>query len=88
MSVLSKECEQSIVDRFDLYNSKRIELEVKLINKTGFISDDELAKEWNVTKATLWNWRKLGLKSYTPPIANSKKRFYRITDCIKFLVEQ
>lgn len=88
MGTFSPEFEQGLLDRIDLLSDKKLELEIQLRNKTGFISDDELAKEWNVTKTTLWNWRKLGLKSYTPPIANSKKRFYRITDCIKFLVEQ
>lgn len=54
-------------------------------NLTGLISENRLKNELEVTSQTLKLWRDKGLKPYLPPVAGTKKRYYKINDVLAFL---
>ncbi|MGU7860688.1 XRE family transcriptional regulator [Streptococcus suis] len=52
---------------------------------TGLITAQQLKKELDIEYKTLQRWEKNGLRRYQPPIEDTKKIFYRISDVLKFL---
>lgn len=52
---------------------------------TGLITPKQLKEELDVDYKTLQRWERAGLQRYSPPIEDTRKVFYRITDILVFL---
>lgn len=51
----------------------------------GLISSEELKDELGIGYTTLKKWEDNGLKPYQPPIEDTRKVFYKVSDVLKFL---
>lgn len=86
MSWLSKEAENELKiellttfsDFLENYNKPQPRL-------TGLISQSQLIKELGIKYNTLIRWEDAGLKRYTPPIEDTRKVFYKVSDILIFL---
>ncbi|HEL1645522.1 TPA: XRE family transcriptional regulator [Streptococcus suis] len=52
---------------------------------TGLITARQLKSELDIEYKTLKRWEDNGLKRYQPPIEDTKKIFYRVSDILIFL---
>ena len=52
---------------------------------TGLISAQEVMGELDIKYLTLQKWEKAGLRRYHPPLEDTRKVYYKITDIWKFL---
>ena len=52
------------------------------VNEDSFLSPDEVAKMFKVSKVTLWRW---ATKDILTPIKIGKKVYYRMTDLEKLI---
>ena len=52
---------------------------------TGLISAQEAMDELDIKYMTLQKWEKAGLRRYQPPLEDTRKIYYRISDLMKFL---
>lgn len=52
---------------------------------TGLITAQQLKDELDIEYKTLKRWEDNGLKRYQPPIEDTKKIFYRLSDILIFL---
>ncbi|AZR98692.1 TPA: XRE family transcriptional regulator [Streptococcus suis] len=52
---------------------------------TGLITAQQLKSELDIEYKTLQRWEKNGLRRYQPPIEDTKKIFYRVSDILIFL---
>lgn len=52
---------------------------------TGLITAQQLKSELDIEYKTLKRWEDIGLKRYQPPIEDTKKIFYRVSDILIFL---
>lgn len=52
---------------------------------TGLITPKQIKDELDVNYKTLQRWERAGLRRYSPPIEDTRKVFYRITDILVFL---
>lgn len=86
MNLLSHEAETQLVtgtlERVDRYLEAREKLPQ---HHTGLISQQELKEELKLSFQTLATWEQAGLRRYQPPLEDSCKVFYRITDILVFL---
>ncbi|HEL2376047.1 TPA: XRE family transcriptional regulator, partial [Streptococcus suis] len=51
---------------------------------TGLITAQQLKSELDIEYKTLQRWEKNGLRRYQPPIEDTKKIFYRVSDILIF----
>ncbi|HFI0304040.1 TPA: XRE family transcriptional regulator [Streptococcus suis] len=51
----------------------------------GLITAQQVKDELGIEYKTLQRWEKNGLRRYQPPIEDSKKIFYRVSDVLIFL---
>ncbi|NQJ69363.1 XRE family transcriptional regulator [Streptococcus suis] len=52
---------------------------------TGLITAQQLKDEVDIEYKTLQRWEKHGLKRYQPPLEDTRKIFYRVSDILIFL---
>ena len=52
---------------------------------TGLITAQEVMDELDVKYKTLQKWEDAGLRRYQPPLEDTRKIYYRISDLLKFL---
>ncbi|KXU05022.1 DNA-binding protein [Streptococcus oralis] len=52
---------------------------------TGLISAQEVMDELDVKYKTLQKWEEAGLRRYQPPLEDTRKIYYRVSDLLKFL---
>ncbi|HEM4334079.1 TPA: XRE family transcriptional regulator [Streptococcus suis] len=52
---------------------------------TGLITAQQLKSELDIEYKTLKRWEDNGLRRYQPPIEDTKKIFYRVSDILIFL---
>ena len=52
---------------------------------TGLISAQEVMDELDIKYMTLQKWEKAGLRRYQPPLEDTRKIYYRVSDICKFL---
>ncbi|MBY5034099.1 XRE family transcriptional regulator [Streptococcus gallolyticus] len=52
---------------------------------TGLITAQQLQDELGIKYKTLQRWEQAGLKRYQPPLEDTRKIFYRISDILIFL---
>ncbi|HFI0626040.1 TPA: XRE family transcriptional regulator [Streptococcus suis] len=86
MFSLSKESEQDLthglLDIVGKYLEEREKVKSRL---TGLITAQQLKNELDIEYKTLKRWEDNGLRRYQPPIEDSKKIFYRVSDILIFL---
>ncbi|MGQ7491746.1 XRE family transcriptional regulator [Streptococcus suis] len=52
---------------------------------TGLITAQQLKSELDIKDKTLKRWEDNGLRRYQPPLEDTRKIFYRVSDILKFL---
>lgn len=86
MKVLSEEVGRELVTEIlgsvEEYINAREKIPRRL---TGLMTKREIFEELDINGNTLKRWETLGLKRYMPPVENTKKAYYRISDVLKFL---
>ncbi|WP_449460359.1 XRE family transcriptional regulator [Streptococcus suis] len=56
-----------------------------LRKQTGLIPQQELKDELGISFNTLTSWEQAGLRRYQPPLEDTRKVFYRVSDILVFL---
>lgn len=86
MFSLSKESEyeltHGVLELVENYLEARDILKPRL---TGLISAQEAMAELDIKYKTLKKWEDAGLRRYHPPLEDTRKIYYRISDLLKFL---
>ena len=86
MFSLSKESEHDlthgILEVVEKYLEVRDRIKPRL---TGLISAQEVMDELDVKYKTLQKWEDAGLRRYQPPLEDTRKIYYRVSDLLKFL---
>lgn len=83
---LSKESEHSLTHGLLAIVEKYLEARDKVKPRVlGLISSEELKDELGIGYTTLKKWEDNGLKPYQPPIEDTRKVFYKVSDVLKFL---
>ena len=86
MFSLSKESEHDlthgILEVVEKYLEVRDRIKPRL---TGLISAQEAMDELDIKYKTLQKWEDAGLRRYQPPLEDTRKIYYRISDLMKFL---
>lgn len=86
MNLLSHEAETILVTRTLQSIDKYLEAREKVPKKlTGLITSKELEDELDIKYKTLQRWEKAGLPRYLPPIEDTRKNYYLISDVLIFL---
>lgn len=52
---------------------------------TGLMSAQEAMDELDIKYKTLQRWGNAGLRRYQPPLEDTRKVYYKVTDLLKFL---
>lgn len=71
-----------ILEAIERYLKNREEVPQRI---TGLIPSQQLMKELDIKYTTLQRWEKVGLKRYQPPLEDTRKAYYKVTDIWKFL---
>lgn len=83
---LSKESEyeltHGVLELVENYLEARDTLKPRM---TGLISAQEVMDELDVKYKTLQKWEDAGLRRYQPPLEDTRKIYYRVSDLLKFL---
>jgi hypothetical protein len=83
---LSKESEyeltHGILEVVEKYLEVRDRIKPRL---TGLISAQEAMDELDIKYKTLQKWEDAGLRRYQPPLEDTRKIYYRVSDLLKFL---
>ncbi|HEM3662501.1 TPA: XRE family transcriptional regulator [Streptococcus suis] len=86
MFSLSKESEQDlthgVLELVESYLEAREKVKPRLL---GLITAQQIKDELDVEYKTLKRWEDNGLRRYQPPLEDTKKIFYRVSDVLKFL---
>ena len=86
MFSLSKESEHDlthgILEVVEKYLEVRDRIKPRL---TGLISAQEVMDELDIKYKTLQKWEDAGLRRYQPPLEDTRKIYYRVSDLLKFL---
>ena len=86
MFSLSRESEQDlahgILEVVERYLKARDTVKPRL---TGLISAQEVMDELDIKYKTLQKWEDAGLRRYQPPLEDTRKLYYKISDIWKFL---
>ncbi|HEL2002718.1 TPA: XRE family transcriptional regulator [Streptococcus suis] len=86
MFSLSRESEQDLTNGLLDMVGKYLEArEMVKPRVTGLITAQQLKSELDIEYKTLQRWEKNGLRRYQPPIEDTKKIFYRVSDILIFL---
>ncbi|HEM3201094.1 phage protein [Streptococcus suis] len=86
MFSLSKESEQDLthglLDIVGKYLEGREKVKPRIL---GLMTAEQLKSELDIEYKTLQRWEKHGLKRYQPPLEDTRKIFYRVSDILIFL---
>lgn len=86
MFSISKESEHELthglLERVDKYLDTREKMKPRLL---GLITPQEIKDELGIGSTTLTRWEDNGLRRYHPPLEDTRKVFYRVSDVLKFL---
>ena len=86
MFSLSRESEQDlahgILEVVERYLEARDTVKPRL---TGLITAQEVMDELDIKYKTLQKWEGAGLRRYQPPLEDTRKVYYKVTDILKFL---
>lgn len=86
MALLSNETETSLkmelLETVDKYLKARNKA---LPHITGLMTAQQVLTELDIKYKTLQRWEKAGLRRYQPPLEDTRKIYYRVSDLLKFL---
>lgn len=86
MFSLSKESEQElahgVLDLVENYLGARDTIKPRL---TGLISAQVAIEELDIKYKTLQKWENAGLRRYQPPLEDTRKVYYKVSDILNFL---
>ncbi|MGU7966325.1 XRE family transcriptional regulator [Streptococcus suis] len=86
MFSLSKESEQDLthglLDLINKYLEGREKIQPKAL---GLITAQQILEELEINPKTLKRWEDSGLRRYQPPLEETRKVFYRVSDILIFL---
>ncbi|MFI3088009.1 XRE family transcriptional regulator [Streptococcus sp. 2022WUSS037] len=86
MFSLSRESEQNLthglLDMVGKYLDAREKVKPRIL---GLMTAEQLKDELDIEYKTLQRWEKNGLRRYQPPIEDTRKIFYRVSDILIFL---
>ncbi|HEM2787693.1 TPA: XRE family transcriptional regulator [Streptococcus suis] len=86
MFSLSRESEQDLthglLDIVGKYLERREKIQPKAL---GLITAQQVLEELEINPKTLKRWEDNGLKRYQPPLEETRKVFYRVSDILIFL---
>ncbi|HFR3771419.1 TPA: XRE family transcriptional regulator [Streptococcus suis] len=86
MFSLSRESEQDLthglLDIVGKYLDGREQVKPRIL---GLMTAEQLKDELDIEYKTLQRWEKHGLKRYQPPLEDTRKIFYRVSDILIFL---
>ena len=86
MFSLSKESEQvlahGVLDIVENYLGARDTIKPRL---TGLISAQVAMEELDIKYKTLQKWENAGLRRYQPPLEDTRKVYYKVSDILIFL---
>lgn len=86
MFSLSKESEQElahgVLDLVENYLGARDTIKPRL---TGLISAQVAMEELDIRYKTLQKWENAGLRRYQPPLEDTRKVYYKVSDILNFL---
>lgn len=86
MFSLSRESEQDLTHGLLDMVGKYLDAREKVKPRTlGLITAQQIKDELDVDYKTLKRWEDNGLRRYQPPLEDTKKIFYRVSDVLKFL---
>ncbi|HER0093687.1 hypothetical protein [Streptococcus pyogenes] len=51
----------------------------------GLITAEQVKEELNIKGKTLKRWEKAGLRRYQPPLEDTRKHYYKVSDILVFL---
>lgn len=90
MFSLSKESEHDLTDKISTVIENYLAVrEIPKPRVTGLMSAQEIMEELDIKYKTLQKWEGAGLRRYQPPLEDTRKAYYKVTDILKFLgVEQ
>ena len=71
-----------ILEAIERYLKKREEVPQRI---TGLIPSQQLMKELDIKYTTLQRWEKAGLRRYQPPLEDTRKAYYKVSDIWKFM---
>ena len=86
MFSLSKESEQDltqgVLELVGSYLEAREQTPPRLL---GLITAQQVKDELDIKGKTLKRWEEAGLKRYQPPVEDTRKVYYRVSDILAFL---
>lgn len=86
MFSLSRESEQDLTHGLLDMVGKYLEAREKVKPRTlGLMTAEQLKDELGIKNKTLKRWEDNGLRRYQPPIEDTRKIFYRVSDILIFL---
>ena len=86
MFSLSKESENDLTNRISTVVEKYLAVRERLKPRlTGLMSAQEAMDELDIKYKTLQKWESAGLRRYQPPLEDTRKVYYKVTDILKFL---
>ena len=86
MFSLSKESENDLTNRISTVVENYLAVrEIPKPRLTGLMSAQQTMDELDIKYKTLQKWEENGLKRYQPPMEDTRKVYYKITDILKFL---
>ncbi|HEM2826061.1 TPA: XRE family transcriptional regulator [Streptococcus suis] len=86
MFSLSRESEQDLTNGLLDMVGKYLEArEMVKPRVTGLITAQQVKDELDIEYKTLKRWEDNGLRRYQPPLEDTRKIFYRVSDILKFL---
>lgn len=86
MFSLSKESEHDLTHGILEVVEKYLEVRDRIKPRvTGLISAQEAMDELDIKYKTLQKWEDAGLRRYQPPLEDTRKIYYRVSDLLKFL---
>ena len=71
-----------ILEAIERYLKNREEVPQRI---TGLIPSQQLMDELDIKYMTLQKWEKAGLRRYQPPLEDTRKIYYRVSDLLKFM---
>ncbi|HEM4550751.1 TPA: XRE family transcriptional regulator [Streptococcus suis] len=85
MFSLSRESEQDLTNGLLDMVGKYLEAREKVKPRTlGLITAQQVKDELGIKDKTLKRWEDNGLRHYQPPLEDTRKIFYRVSDVLKF----
>ena len=86
MNLFSNEIEQDLkIQIASIVNNAVDNLQKPEPRLLGLITRKQLKDELGISTPTIEKWEMNGLKSFMPPLEETRTKFYKVTDILSFL---